>query len=116
MGIELKLMPLSRPESDLAHDMISIGQDYELFDLINALPKKKIEKPIWSYEATLPNGESGYGQIEKDPYGDRLSIITSTVLLSIKDHPCIADFWRVKAAWAYLAQMPEDWPIVLYWH
>jgi hypothetical protein len=116
MGVELKLMPLWRPGSDLAHDMISIGKDYELFDAINRLPKKELEKPVWSYNAVLPDGENTYGLIEKDPYGERLTTVTSTDLLTLRNHHCVSDFWRTKAAWAYIAEMPADWPIVLYWH
>lgn len=116
MGVELTLMPLWQPSSDLAFDMIGLGKDYELFEAIDGLPKTEIEKPVWGYRALSPDGNSTYGQMETDPYGKRLTTVTSTDLLSLKDKPFIGDFWRVKAAWAYLAQMPADWPIVLYWH
>ena len=116
MGVELTFMPLWSPKSDLAHDMIDIGKNYELFALIEALPSKTIEEPIWCFRARLPNGENTYGQLEEDPYGKRLNTVTSTDLLSIKNHPSVNDYWRVRAAWAYIDAMPEDWPIVLYWH
>jgi hypothetical protein len=54
--------------------------------------------------------------MEKDPYGNRLKTIMSSDLLSLINHPSVTDGWKTKAAWAYIAQLPLDWPIVLYWH
>lgn len=116
MGVELNLLPLYINNSWLSHQIIAIGKEYDLFDKINKLPQSEIPEALSCYLARDKEGETHYGYIMEDPYGNKLKWVTVGDLLSLKDSDSVKDNWKVRAAWAYLAEMPSDWKIVLYWH
>lgn len=116
MGVDLKLLPLLTPDFWAAHDILRLERRSELWPAIQALPQLDIPKPLSCYEARTPEGEPCYGPVETDPYGNRMKWVTAGALLTLKDHESIRDDWQNRAVWAYLANIPEDWPIVLYWH
>lgn len=116
MGIELRLLFPIFPESDAYHDMIDLWKNYDLFDQIEKLPKKDISGPIWCFLSRSEDGESCYGKVENDPYGGRIKIVMMSELLKLSDHHSVTGSWRSRAAWAYMAQFPQDWPVALYWH
>lgn len=37
-------------------------------------------------------------------------------LVTLRDSEEVQDNAKNRAIWAYLAETPPDWPIVLYWH
>ncbi len=45
-----------------------------------------------------------------------MTYATAGDLLKLSEHSAVLDNWQNKAVWAYLANMPATWPIVLYWH
>lgn len=116
MGVDLKLLPLIGADYWAAHDMIEIERRRELWPAIEALPQANIPKPLSCFLARSEGGDHCYGEAETTPYGDRMKYTTAGDLLTLKDLPAVNDHWRNKAVWAYLAQMPAQWPIVLYWH
>lgn len=117
MGVDLTLMPLLGKQSWVAHDMIRVCRRGELWEPIAALPTKTIPQPLHCYVARHNiDGKTCYGPVEFDPYGERLTYTTTTDLFTVKDHGAVQDNWQNRAVWAYLEQMPADWPVVLYWH
>ncbi len=116
MGVDLKLLPLLAPDFWVSQDILRLEKRSELWPAIDALPQLDIPKPLTCHEASTPAGEPCYGQVETSRYGDRLKWVTAGALLTLKDNEAIKDDWRNCAVWAYLANMPEDWPIVLYWN
>lgn len=116
MGVDLTLMPLIGEDYWAAHDLIQVERRRELWDEIAKLPSRPVRSPLSCFVARMPNGEQGYGNLETDPYGEKMRYMTPEVLLLVKDHEAVTDNWRNRAVWDYLAKMPPNWPIVLYWH
>ena len=116
MGVDLTLLPLLNKDFWAAHDMLQLNRRSELWPEFRGMKKSPIPKPLSCHLASGEDGESRYGELEDDPYGDRLAWVTVRDLLPLREHEAIKDDWQNRAVWAYLAEMPEDWQIVLYWH
>jgi hypothetical protein len=115
MGVDLTLMPLIGKDYWAAHTQIDLGRNNDLWDRLMNMPTQEIPKPLCCYKAH--NGEGAtYGDVDKSPYGERLTFATVADLLKFKDCKEVQDDWENRAAWAYLEHMPPDWKIVLYWH
>lgn len=115
MGVDLTLMPLIGKDYWAAHTQIDLGRDRDLLDKLMKLPTKEIPQPISCYKAH--DGQNTiYGDVDKSPYGERLTYVLAADLKKYADCKEVQDGWENRAAWAYLAHMPDDWPIVLYWH
>lgn len=115
MGVDLTLMPLIGQDFWVSHDMLSLNRRSALWPEINKLQQQEIPRPITCFRAIGEDGEACYGERDDDPYGATLKWTTPRELLTLKDHEAITDDWQNRAVWAYLKQMPPDWPIVLYW-
>lgn len=116
MGVDLTLMPLLSKDTWCSHDLIRLNRRRELWDPVAALPQWPIPKALSCHQARDPKtGETCYGDAETTPYGDRMTYTTAGDLFTLGDHEGVQDNWQNKAVWAYLANMPPDWPIVLYW-
>ena len=116
MGVDLKLFPITFRESWSAFDSLDVERRRELWDDIVELPSLEIPKPVYCTEGRDDHGEPCHGEVTESPYGARLRWVNAGDLLTLKDHEAVRDNWRNRAVWAYLAEMPADWPIVLYWH
>lgn len=116
MGVDLTLMPLLNRDAFVSHDLIGLERRRELWDEIMKLPAKRLARPLRCHVARLENGERGYGDLETDPYGAEIHTVTAGDLATLANNESVTDNHLNRAAWAYLAQMPPDWPIALYWH
>ena len=116
MGIDLKILPVMFKGQWFCPDMLELPKNYDLWDKINELPQQPIPEPLSCFLSRDDEGNTCYGDIDETPYGKRITYTTAGALLSLKDHEGVKNNWRKRAAWAYLAELPEDWPICLYWH
>lgn len=116
MGVDLTLLPLLSKKFWCAHSKIDLERRRELWGPVAALPQQPIPEKLGCYLARNAAGETCYGDIDDDPYGSFLQYTTAGALMTLRDHKSVQDNWVNKAIWAYLAEMPDDWPIVLYWH
>lgn len=116
MGVDLTLAPLMAPGFWCSHDKIEVGMTFELQEAISELELIDIPEPLVCYFARNEDGDPCYGPVLKTPYDERMKFTTVSELLKVKDHKHVKDNWPTAAVWAYLAEMPLDWPIVLYWH
>lgn len=117
MGVDLTLMPVLFDGQWLCHELIRVERRRDLWEPICELPQTQIPEPIRCFVAQDPKtGETYYGERDTDPYGCAMKYTTAGDLLTVKDHEGVQDNFRNRAAWAYLAQLPAHWPIVLYWH
>ncbi len=120
MGVDLRLLPLLGPEAWVSHSMLDLERRRALWPAVEALSSQEIPEPLSCYLNRVPDGsyqgEPCYGYIEKDPYGNRLRWTTAKELLKLSNHESVQDNYLNRAVWAYLAQIPPDWKIVLYWH
>jgi hypothetical protein len=116
MGVDLTLLPLMSPDFWCSHDVIEVERRRELWPEIEKLEQHHAPGPLRCFLARDKDGETCYGNVKKTPYGDRLMWTTPRRLLTLKDHEAVQDNWRNRAVWSYLASMPPEWPVVLYWH
>ncbi|MBZ6078897.1 hypothetical protein [Microvirga puerhi] len=116
MGVDLKLLPLLSPGTWAAHDGIGLERRDEFWPKIEALEQAEIPEPLRCYHARTSDDAEGYGRLEKTPFGTRLTWTTAARLMTLASEHEVKDNWKNRAAWAYLAQMPPEHPIVLYWH
>jgi hypothetical protein len=141
MGLDLALLPFESdsPSIVFSHSILNCWRRRELFDVIGKLPsvpinpemegktrkdveaedkakKRPLSTRFTSYLATLPNGESGYGETTHDPYGSPLRYTLAGDLVKVGKHDGVTDNARNRAVWAYLAELPPDTKVALYWH
>ena len=116
MGVDLTLLPLLAKDYWVSHDVIQTERRRELWDPIMQLPAKPIPYPLVCYLARSEEGEPCYGKRSDDPYGGALSYTTAGDLYSLREHEGVRDNEKNRAVWAWLGEMPRNWPIVLYWH
>lgn len=117
MGVELRLLPfVSKDRSSLlSHEIWDVGVDYDLWEKFGALPQWQLEK-LTCFLARDDDSEPKYGDAVDTPYGEKITCTTAGTICTLKDHPAVQDNWRNRGLWKYLAEMPADWPIALYWH
>jgi len=117
MGVDLYLMP---------EETYGLGPNYPhrysqtVLDccrksiLFNEIAK------LSSKEIVIPNtfcGDNGrYGITTFDAYGNILKSVKVKELLTLSNHEEVLDNWKNRAIWAYLACLPEDLDVILYWH
>lgn len=121
MGVDLRwLVPNYPKQRDgsfgwLCLTMIDLTRRRDLWEPIADLPSEPAPK-VTGYCAALPDGESGWGEIIKDAYGEKLRFTTAGNLAGLSEMEAVKDNPLNRAAFAYVANLPSDWPIVLYWH
>lgn len=115
MGVDLTLLPLRLHDYWLAHDILELARDRDFWPAFEELPQHPIPKPLSCYLSSTAGGKTCYGEVEENPYGYRLTYTTVADLMTLKDHEGVQGHWKNRAVWAYLAQMPTDWPVCLYW-
>lgn len=133
MSLDLTLLPILAPmtasgveatapqQSDgsawLAHDILSLHDGGDLWDTIQKIGERQVPTAIECHLARdLESGECRYGRITETPYGNPLTYLKVSELRTLVDEEAVTRHWRNRAAWAALSQMPDDLPVVLYWH
>jgi hypothetical protein len=116
MGVDLTLMPLLEKDYWVSHALIRLERRRALWPKIEALGARPVPEPLTCFQGVGPDGDPAYGEITQDPYGQPLTWLPAGELATLHDDETVQDNWLNQAAWAYLRQMPPDWPVVLYWH
>jgi len=119
MGIDLRLLPMDH-ESEIicfSHTILSCGRDYKLFDVITKAQKehgKDVHDDFTSFLATGSDGESTYGKIKTNPYGEKVQTLTAFQLCTAFGET--ESEGKNKAIEMYLRNLPTGNNVVLYWH
>lgn len=108
MGVDLTLMPILAEDFWSCHDVLELPRNYDAFDTIRAIDPQEVPGVVNTYR-----GEEGFGPTKTNPYGQPLTWLPAGPLALILAD---VDGWKYQAAAAWLAKMPEGWPVVLYWH
>jgi len=121
MGLELTILPTVVGNENACHDVLTIGQDYELFDKIKELYSKEgVRVPrsgVNTHFSRRTNGEYCYGKTTKNPYGDKLkSVLASELAHVFFMYPHEKLGWKNEAVYHYLHRCPKDLPVYLFWH
>ena len=120
MGVDLMLLPMDADfnNSAFAYTTLEVRRRRELWPLICALPSEPVPP---SFESLLSlEGPPDWdfwvqGNTQVDGYEKPLFCVLAEHLLSLASHPAIEEEYLNKAAWAYLAQLPGETRVALYW-
>ncbi len=121
MGLDLYLLPFDcdNPGISFAHTLLSCQRRGDLFDvlstLLGATPVPDDFTSFLGYHPA-PCGEYGYGHTYEDPYGSSLRALTVAQLLTVSTHDGVQDNHKNRAIWAYLAELPPETRVALFWH
>lgn len=118
MGVDLRLLPFDcdRGEFAYSHTILDCERRRSLWTAVEKLPATPVPKGFTSFVGDRPDGESGYGVTAETPYGEPLMATTAGQLLILKDHEGVIDNHKNRAIWAYLAELPPETRVALYWH
>lgn len=125
MGMDLTLCPEKYGArlwhgSHLAYTRIDLGRNYELFGQIDSkMGRDETIKQVCTPQRLPPNvefmwyGDEGIKATRTDPYGDLLTYVEAGELAKV-DVPK-GDPWN-QAVFAMMKALPENTPVVLWWH
>lgn len=121
MGIDLTLCPIEYPRLDswLGHERISVRRDYRIFGQIDGFCEAGAHaichpRPLPEWIRFRWYGDDGLEVATEDPYGTPLTYAMTGALCKVS-LPKDATPWN-RAVWAFLAALPDDTPVVLWWH
>lgn len=123
MGLDLTLLPIDVLSSmgSFSHTILPLNRYTELFEDIGDAAMRgdgNARTVPENFHTYLSNaeGEACYGVTVKTPYGDPLLMIRREILLGFTDHVGVRSTARNRAAWAYLAALPPETWIALYFY
>lgn len=109
MGIDLTIVPVAHPNSDwlLAYERLRYPRCYPAYDKI----REMISWPLRAHQTFDWYGDSGITSESADAYGQPLRMVRAGDLARVD----VSDRGG-KAVMAYLAALPYDTMVFLYWH
>lgn len=115
MGRDLTLLVVTAWNMDhgFAHTLLDCWRRSELWDEIDAVEKRvgrNVPVHFTTYLARLP------GKVDKTPYGKPLLMVPASELFDLATNKGVTDNPTNRAVWAYLAAVPGDTWIALWWH
>ncbi len=119
MGIDLNLLPFSGPyeRSSFSKTVLSCARFQELFDEVKKLKAREVPETFDSYMGnSLTCEEHHFGDTQVDPNGDQVMCVQVKQLLQFSQHELVRDIPINRAIWAYLAELPPNTWVALYWH
>lgn len=118
MGLDLRLLPVEHDGGrwGFSHSILSCQNGGWIHDLVKDMRTIDPPNDFMSFTGDLKNGERGYGQTKETPYGEPVECLRVSQLLTIKDSDVIQKNLQNRAVWAYLAELPPQMKIAMYWH
>lgn len=123
MGLDLTLLPFEHPETDngwaISHCVLYCERRRALFADIGQLEENigvVVPQQFGTYLSREGGKDTHYGNTQDTPYGDPLRTVTAGQLLGFATLDDVTDNPRNRAIWAYLAQLPAETRVALYWH
>lgn len=119
MSVNLSLLPFDHETSNstfaFSQTVLTCEQDSTLFSLVEGLTIGEVPEQFNSYVSREHGEESHYGVTRTDNYGDVVQYTTVRRLLELRAHPGVAERQKNRAIWAYLAALPPETKVALWW-
>ena len=120
MGVDLMLLPMTTDFNGraYAHTTLEVQRRYELWPLIRALPSEPVPPHFESLVSIAgpPEWDSWVqGNTQVDCYENPVFCVLAEHLCSLAGHPAVEQEVINRAAWSYLAQLPGEMRVALYW-
>ena len=110
-------------ERGVAHTLLPLVRRRELWDVVLDIVKEHgqpIPADFSTHFARIPDGsmkdECCYGRVSKDCYDTLLRTVEVRYLVGLREHEGVTDNTTNRATWAYLAALPGETMIALWWH
>ena len=123
MGVDLTLLPITENKDKTwgyAHTVLACTRDYVLYDRLRALPDEPVPASFTAYVARIPDGEMKgehcYGHVTYDAYEEPLRCVRAGELVTYRIRRRANTNQQNQAVWAYLAALPPETRVALYWH
>lgn len=127
MGLDLTLLPYDGRNEDWAASftVLQCERRSGLFAAIGDVETARATPVPKSFNSYLSRDDdnsahytdSHYGNTQETPYGDPVHTLTAGELSrAFHDHEDVQDNALNRATWAYLANLPPDTRVALYWH
>lgn len=114
MGVDLSLLPFDN--ANFSHTVLDCERRRALFEEIADLPATPVPQPFYTFRSRADHRDSHYGDTQETPYGEPLTAVQAQHLLPFAQHPGVCNDARNRAVWAYLACLPPETQIALFWH
>ena len=124
MTRDLTLLPFEvNSNLTIAHSALSLHRHTALFAEIQNIENQGSQpapRKFWSYlsieiDGQEREGEARYGITTLHRYG-KLRYVLVKDLKPLQTHDGIQGHYENRAAWAYLAQLPDDFGVALFWY
>lgn len=119
MGVDLTLIPIvAYKDASYSRSLLELNRCRVLWDEILALPSHEIPHPIGLIpyrQLSAADDEDVFDTAISDDYESILRFVTAADLQTLSRHQCVTDRLENKAAWAYLACLPGETKVALYW-
>lgn len=120
MGVDLALLPFDGELSDdvaFSHTVLDCFRRRELWEHIEALPDEPVPARFDTYLSHDDAWDEGthYGNTQRTPYDTPVRCVRVADLLPLRHHQGVQDNPKNRAVWAYLAELPPDTRVALYW-
>ncbi len=122
MGVDLDLLPFDCDQGNFAfsHTLLNCCRRRELWETLSAMENqrgRKVPSGFTSFRSRDNKYEEPhYGTTIDTPYGTPLKFLLVEDLLLLVNHEAVQDNAKNRAIWAYLAQLPPETKVALYWH
>ncbi len=119
MGLDLTLLPFDADSErmNFSHTVLSCERRGQLFEEIQELRATPVPEDFTSYLSLDGEYEEHhYGQTHETPYGEPLTYVLAGQLWPFASHEDVMSQSKNRAIWAYLAELPPDTKVALYWH
>jgi hypothetical protein len=101
---------------DLLHVELDWGAERrDLPEQLEALPSRDVPRHFSCRLARNEDGEHAFGEVTEDDYGDPLKWACAGDLTALAQHPQVTASPRNRAAFAYVAALPAEWPVVIFY-
>ncbi|MFI5297396.1 MAG: hypothetical protein ACHREM_04800 [Polyangiales bacterium] len=115
MSRNLKLLPVHE-RSWVSFSVLEVDPSPVLFDALEELKGLPVPEEFESYVGCVGDEEEqGFGPTTSPFEGGSLLWVRAHLLCKFAQHEEVVDDATNRAAWAYLAALPPDTRIVLYW-
>ena len=115
MGVDLNLLPVNSKGSWFCFETITCERNRDLWAAIEMRGEIPVGEDVWCHHAESVDGDTRYGPVRVTPYDTPLTWLPAGALADImRDQGGYG--WKHKAVAAFLAELPADWPVVLFWH
>src|SRR5438876_287695 len=119
VAIDLTLLPFDHeaPGSAFSHTILGCNGGGTLYEQIDKLDADPVPLSFRSYLSRDDEWEEAhYGETHETPYGAPLTCVSAKCLLRFRDQEEVAGNAKNRAVWAYLAELPPETRVALFWH